>query len=532
MILDPIEAIEEGGVVSFAGLYQEPGSLDEQTVVIDWGPGEETTTLRSTEPVPPGMQLIQFGASWLFFVQHQYRDDNPSGTSPDDYQITVTATDDDGGSTTTTASVTVSNVAPELSLSPPQSIDEGGTTTLGGTISDVGELDTFTVIIDWGNGTETFTGVTAGPFQFTRQYADDSGPDAYAIQIAVIDDDGGAASGTANVTVSNVAPTAVNDQYSVAQAAALSGNVVTDAGGADFDPAGVDDPLTVVSHSDPSHGTLALNSDGSFSYVPELTFAGTDSFTYVITDGDGGLSTATVSIVVTPASPGSILLVDDTRLPGTALLITGTSEGDSIVVLPGFHSSNFVVIFNGNPTVVTRPTGRIIVAGGAGNDIIHMAGAISNPVWLYGEAGNDYLNASNGGSLLIGGAGNDLLLGGNGRDVLIGGEGADLLHGNGNDDILVAGLTLLDDRAQAHHEEFWCQVLEEWTSDNSFATRVENLRTGTGATAHNDGSLLLPNVRDDSAIDAIDFLSGASGNDWLILLATEDKAVGKSEAAN
>src|SRR5205807_8634418 len=97
-------------------------------------------------------------------------------------------------------------------------------------------------------------------------------------------------------------------------------------------------------------------------------------------------------------------------------------------------------------TTVAKPSGRIIVTGGNGDDNIQIAGAIANPVWLYGDAGNDRLNAGNGGSLLIGGDGDDQLLGGNGRDLMIGGEGADRLVGNSGDDILIAGLTTQDGR--------------------------------------------------------------------------------------
>ena len=89
-------------------------------------------------------------------------------------------------------------------------------------------------------------------------------------------------------------------------------------------------------------------------------------------------------------------------------------------------------------TTVAKPSGRIIVTGGAGDDNIQIAGAITNPCWLYGDVGNDRLNAGNDGSLLIGGDGNDQLIGGSGRDVMIGGAGADNLMGNSDDDILVA----------------------------------------------------------------------------------------------
>ena len=157
---------------------------------------------------------------------------------------------------------------------------------------------------------------------------------------------------------------------------------------------------------------------------------------------------------------------------------------------------------------------------------------VSQPVWLYGDAGNDVLNAGSGGSLLIGGNGNDLLLGGAGRDIMIGGEGADTLIANGNDDILVAGLTSFDSRSTAGHEEFWCDVWSEWTSANSFAARVQNLRDGTGGNAHNNGSFLLPNVVDDLMAGSIDTLIGGAGSDWLLFEAGEDIVAGPAEASN
>ncbi len=92
---------------------------------------------------------------------------------------------------------------------------------------------------------------------------------------------------------------------------------------------------------------------------------------------------------------------------GTALLITGTSGNDTIVVAPGATSSTLKVTFNGVVPAQPKPTGRIIVTGGDGDDNVQIAEAITNPVWRYGDTGNDRLNAGNGGSLLIGRDGND-----------------------------------------------------------------------------------------------------------------------------
>ena len=44
--------------------------------------------------------------------------------------------------------------------------------------------------------------------------------------------------------------------------------------------------VTAVLVAGPAHGTLTLNSDGSFSYVPAADYNGSDSFTYRASDGD------------------------------------------------------------------------------------------------------------------------------------------------------------------------------------------------------------------------------------------------------
>jgi VCBS repeat-containing protein len=55
--------------------------------------------------------------------------------------------------------------------------------------------------------------------------------------------------------------------------------------------------------SAPSHGTLNLNADGSFSYTPDEDYSGTDTFTYKATDGEAeSADAATVTITVDPVN--------------------------------------------------------------------------------------------------------------------------------------------------------------------------------------------------------------------------------------
>ena len=66
------------------------------------------------------------------------------------------------------------------------------------------------------------------------------------------------------------------------------------------------DTLTAALDTDVSNGTLALSSDGSFTYTPNANFNGEDSFTYTATDGLLSSNSANVSITVT-APKGSLL---------------------------------------------------------------------------------------------------------------------------------------------------------------------------------------------------------------------------------
>ncbi|MDD2272159.1 MAG: Ig-like domain-containing protein [Desulfuromonadaceae bacterium] len=109
----------------------------------------------------------------------------------------------------------------------------------------------------------------------------------------------------------NLSPVAVNDSYSTAVNTALN-QAAPGVLANDSDPEGA--ALTAQLVSGPSHGTLTLNSSGSFAYTPLANYIGSDSFTYLASDGATGSNTATVTIQVTSTA----LFADDfTRAPGT-----------------------------------------------------------------------------------------------------------------------------------------------------------------------------------------------------------------------
>ncbi len=91
------------------------------------------------------------------------------------------------------------------------------------------------------------------------------------------------------------APIAVDDHYSVNE----DGLLPTTSGGVllnDYDADG--DVMQVTLLTGPTHGTLELDEDGSFTYRPNADFHGDDSFTYLAGDGTYESNLATVQITV------------------------------------------------------------------------------------------------------------------------------------------------------------------------------------------------------------------------------------------
>ena len=113
------------------------------------------------------------------------------------------------------------------------------------------------------------------------------------------DGNGGAA--TANVTITvnpvNDAPVAADDAATTDEDTLLRTSLPQASWRNADDVDG--DALAAILNTSPSNGTLTLNSNGSFSYIPDLlNFNGSDSFTYNANDEQADSNVATVSITV------------------------------------------------------------------------------------------------------------------------------------------------------------------------------------------------------------------------------------------
>jgi VCBS repeat-containing protein len=103
--------------------------------------------------------------------------------------------------------------------------------------------------------------------------------------------------------VSNEAPTAKNDIFSIEQGKVLSASAPGVLAN-DTDPN--DDALTAVLARTTENGSLTLNSNGSFTYTPADEFAGVDSFTYRASDGEHQSNLGTVEIEVIDIEPPTV----------------------------------------------------------------------------------------------------------------------------------------------------------------------------------------------------------------------------------
>ena len=56
--------------------------------------------------------------------------------------------------------------------------------------------------------------------------------------------------------------------------------------------------LTAAIASQPAHGKVTVNSDGSFTYTPSAAFTGTDSFTYTVKNSTESSAPGKVTLVV------------------------------------------------------------------------------------------------------------------------------------------------------------------------------------------------------------------------------------------
>ena len=100
----------------------------------------------------------------------------------------------------------------------------------------------------------------------------------------------------------NTAPTAEADSFTVEENNTLNGTLADLAQDAEGQPL----TFSVVADQGVSQGTLTINPDGTFTYVPNEDYTGEDSFTYQVCDDGNPTACATATITLTVAAATTV----------------------------------------------------------------------------------------------------------------------------------------------------------------------------------------------------------------------------------
>ncbi|KEA50941.1 hypothetical protein DT73_20550, partial [Mangrovibacter sp. MFB070] len=268
--------------------------------------------------------------------------------------ITYTLSDGNGGTVTSTIAITVTavNDAPQAGTVAPQTTAEDTPLTInvlaaasdpdGDTLSVTAATAAHGSVVINPDGTLTYT-----------PNANYHGNDT--LTWIVNDGHGGLVTGTAAIVVTavNDAPVAGSGQATTSEGQPVILDLLSY--GSDVDG----DTLALASVA-VSHGSVVLNPDGTITYTPDAGFSGTDTVTWTVSDGQGGTSTGTLALVVTPINhppvPGNGAAVTQEDTPLTVDVLAGSSDpdGDALVVVAA-SAAHGVVTINPDGTITYTP---------------------------------------------------------------------------------------------------------------------------------------------------------------------------------
>jgi large repetitive protein len=263
--------------------------------------------------------------------------------------------DSSGNETSTSITVVDPNVAPvaqDLAITTPE--DTPIQFSLTATDADNDPI-TYIIVTQPANGTVTLIGT--GPQVIYTPNLNYFGSDSFTYRAS----DGVLLSNIATVTITvtpvNDPPVANDNAFTTNEDTPLSANVSTN----DSD---VDGPLalyTVVTQ--PSNGTLILNTDGTFTYTPNPDYNGTDQFVYQRCDGGEPnlCDQATVTITILPvndppiANDDSFIIDEDTQLIGTVASNDNPTDGPQAIYTIAVQPLHGTLVLSGNGNFTYTP---------------------------------------------------------------------------------------------------------------------------------------------------------------------------------
>ena len=274
-----------------------------------------------------------------------------------DTEITYSITDSEGGFATATLTITVTGVndTPESSSIADQANQDGDVVVSLDTSPHFSDIDgdalTFSSVdLPTGLTIDSTTGIISGTIDNS---ASQDGP--YNVIVTATDPSGATAALVFDWTVTNPGPTATDNAGSLTAgpAATAAGNVISDDDGAGVDSDPDNDDLTVSEINsgsgtvdgitNGSFGEIIISSDGTYVYTldannPDVVALDasesvTETFTYTVTDNEGGTSEATLTITIhgsndTPVVGGTIPSQEDQDADTVSTLDVSTFFSD------------------------------------------------------------------------------------------------------------------------------------------------------------------------------------------------------------
>jgi outer membrane lipoprotein-sorting protein len=125
------------------------------------------------------------------------------------------------------------------------------------------------------------------------------------------------------------------------------------------------DPLTLVAFTQAGHGIITQSTSGGagqrLRFTPYARYNGSDSFTYTISDGKGGIATALVSLTITAVNDAPIAQSDqietDEDTPVTILVLDNDSDpdGDALTITHVSQPASGDVSIDGGEAISYTP---------------------------------------------------------------------------------------------------------------------------------------------------------------------------------
>ncbi|MCE8546801.1 tandem-95 repeat protein [Ruegeria pomeroyi] len=345
--------------VTVTGVNDAPVAVDDTVSVAE--DGSVSIAVLGNDSDPDGDSLTVSGASDPANGSVVVNADNTLSYTPDANfngtdTFTYTVSDGNGGADTATVTVTVTGVndAP-VAVDDTVSVAEDGSVSIA-VLGNDSDPDGDSLVVS--GASDPANGSVVVNADNTLSYTPDAnfnGTDTFTYTVS--DGNGGSDTGTVTVTVTGVndAPVGNADSATTEEDTPVTIAVLAN----DGDREG--DSLSIASFTQPEHGSITVNGDGTVTYSPDENYNGPDSFTYVLTDGAANSAPVSVSLLVgvvndpPSASDDAVSTLEDTPVSIAVLGNDSDPDGDSLTVSSVGFAANGSVVVNADNTLSYTP---------------------------------------------------------------------------------------------------------------------------------------------------------------------------------